>query len=751
MALVCIPQHLVQSLKDSALAGKVDIQNLYKMSSKERRDFFAKHTDPELGKFINTEFEKAMISKQKTALTDWAKSIFTPTAQSKPAFKTVLDKINNLDELGVLNPATEKAFLEDLVTDKLGIHVTPAEVRAISVKAKAIDQAQEKLGTDLGSPTKLRENLDFFEAKKKMDDYLQSLNPAPKLRVLTGTIGRGMMLASVKSPILNIGSNIEVGLTEGIGRRIASRGLRGADNGLARDYIKMVNKVYQKTGYDLSRMTSLSDTGASGARVLDDTVHAQGKGAVRKTGQVIEDTVFKQLMGAPDTASASIHFADSVNLNALKMAKGDKLKARSYMQDAMRIDPQTPKGELLRNQAIMDAQFATWTNKSWATQVTLGVRKIFNDLSGNLRLGDYLFPFVKTPANVISTGLDYAGLGIPKALVKTVNAIRKGHVDEQFIRSASRDLTRAGLGLTAALAIASNLKPEDFVGAYDPNRAQIEQLRNSNYNAVKIGGKWISTDWFGPLSVPLTSMMYAKKYGKSSGGMAYQYGKGLQSATMNLPGVKDVTNFAANQKQKQSQTPEEARQAAIDYAEGEASARLLPSIISDVARGTDPYQRQGNTGVAGIKSKIPGARESLPIKKNVFGEKQKSEGFLSTILFGSRVKTARDTKITDEVQRVSEAADKTLNFTDWTKSTSKELAQFKQKVGDQRFKAAQDKYGKQLQINLNKAISNPAYKNLSDEDKYKVLSNADSDAKSKVFKSYGFKPKRTQSKKLNLY
>jgi hypothetical protein len=239
---------------------------------------------------------------------------------------------------------------------------------------------------------------------------------------------------------------------------------------------------------------------------------------IRKAGQVVEDTVFKQLMGAPDVASAAVHFADSVNLNSLKAARGSQSKARELMHDAMRVNPVTEQGKILREQAIMDAQYATWTNKSWSTQVSLGIRKVVNDLTGNLRIGDYLFPFVKTPANVISTGLDYAGLGIPKALVTTIKGVRSGTLkDPKTIQSLSRNLTRSGLGLTAAVAIAYNLKPEDFMGAYDPNRQQLAELKDSNFNAVKIGNKWISTDWFGPLSVPLTSMLYAKKYGKLLG------------------------------------------------------------------------------------------------------------------------------------------------------------------------------------------------------------------------------------------
>src|SRR3990167_3150133 len=368
----------------------------------------------------------------------------------------------NADVIAKLLPEERvalKSMLESVVSEGLGIKASSEEIANITKIAKEIDTAQKKLGSDLGNPSKLDNNLEFFKAKREMENYLGGQVPAPRLRVLTSTIGRGMMLFSIKSPVLNIGSNVEIGLAEALSRRIANFGVKGADNKLARDYVKMVNKVYQKTGYDVSRMTTLRDTGAAGERVLGQIVHSQGKGAVRKTGRVIEDLVFKQLMGAPDVAFSSAHFADSVNLNAMKLAKGDKVLAREMMEDSMRIIPNTPRGGILRDQGIMDAMKATWTDTSWASRVSNKFREILNDVSGDLRAGDYLLPFIKTPANVISTGMDYAGVGIPKAFFKMYKAIRLGELgNKETLSSISRDLVRSGLGLTGAVLVASKLK-----------------------------------------------------------------------------------------------------------------------------------------------------------------------------------------------------------------------------------------------------------------------------------------------------
>lgn len=744
MPLFCLPKVKVEKLKNSALRGEIDIKKLYKMSSKQRRDFFTEYTDESLGKLLNVEFEKAMVSKQQEALTDWAKSVFTPQAKTKQVYKNIIDKIESLDDLGVLTPETEDAFLEDLVSDKLGVTVSPEEVQIINDKAKVIDASQKKLGMDIGNPKKPEENMAFFKAKKAMDDYLQSLAPASNLKVLTGTIGRGMMLASVKSPLLNIGSNIEVGFMEALRRRITSKGIKGSDNSLAVDYVKMVNKIYQETGYDISRMMNLNDTGASGQRVLGDTVHSEGPGKVRKVGRFVEDIVFKQLMGAPDVAFSSAHFADSANINSLKLAKSDAAKGRAIMEDAMKLEPETAEGEFIREQAIMDAQVATWTNRTWASDISEGIRKIFNKVSGDLRVGDYIMPFVKTPANVIATSMDYAGLGIPRTMIRTIRAWRTGDIgSKEYNRKTFRDLARAGLGLVVSAAIVATLDDDDFMGAYDPQRAQIEQLRNSNTNSVRIGDKWISLDWFGPLSVPMGGMLYARKYGDTGGEKVFQYSRGVGSQAFKLPGISDASDYFQKQAyKKDSQTLKDAISASGDYATGELYSRLVPSIFSDIAKATDKYERKTGSKFNTIKSKIPGIRQTLPIKTNIFGEEMIGESAVSDILFGSRVRTDHDSDVLEELRGVANELDKSISFTNWDTSSNKTLAQFRQKVGGDAYDEAKIAYGKELKISLDKLMASPAYQKMDANEKLQAINNLDSLAMKKVLKKEGFTYKK---------
>lgn len=637
-----------------------------------------------------------------------------------------------------------KSVLEDIVSDNLGVKVSSEEVAKISTQAKKIEKVQNKLGDNLGDViNNYDDNLAFLKEKKVMDDLLKSFNPASKARVFSGTIGRASMLASIKSPILNIGSNTVNGVLEGLVRRLSRLEVLGTDNKLALNYVKRVNQIYQQTGYDISRALS-DDLGDIGSRVLGDKVSAVGvKGAIGKTGRVAEDIVFKQLMGAPDVAFSSAHFADSVNLGARSLAKGDKKLAREMMVDAMTLEPKTDAGKLLKAQGVLDAQFATYTNKSNISKASEGIRRVLNDIAPNVRIGDWVMPFVKTPANVISTSLDYAGKGAVKSLIKTIQMIRNKDFTREGIRQASGDMVKSGLGFAGAMAIAMNLNEDDFVGAYDPARKQIEALRNSNSNSIRIGDKWISLDWFGPLGAPLAGILYARKYGGDSGtGKALMYTKGISKQITRIPGVQEFNDLYDSLSTKDKSVNlegvgQDIQKTAFDQVYG----RLIPSFIGDIAKATDKYERVANTTVDKVKSRLPGLRQTLPIKQNVFGEQIKTESPASIILFGARVKTDQETQMIKDINSLVEKTGKNLSITDLDTSTSKQLGEAKVKLGTEKYNKVKTEYGQEMKNELESLMKSNKYKISNETEKINSINSLDQKVIKKTLARYGIRYK----------
>lgn len=736
----CLIPKLAEQFKRGLMNGEITPEKLNEMTTQERTSFLEKYVGDQASE-VNLRFEKSLLLRnQEAAILRWAKETAGITDERRQKIVESVNRRSAEQADRLFNPKDEQAFLGSVVEEKFGTSINREEAKTVFKLAGEVDAVAQKVGVDIGNPAKLAENIEYFSTRKKMDDYVDSLVPSGNLRVLTGTIGRGVMLASIKSPVLNIGSNIEVGLTEAISRRLSENAYKGADNNLVLDYVKFAREVYKKTGFDISRMMDLGDTGIAGIRVLGDTVNTQGPGNIRKAARVVEDVVFKNLMGAPDAAFASAHFADSLNINTLKVTKGDAAKAREIMIDAMRVNPQTEMGRVMRDQAIMDAQVATWTNKSWASDFSMSVRGLLNKATGDLRLGDYLMPFVKTPANVISTGADYAGLGAVKGLVKTVNAMRRGDLgSEAYVKSVSRDLWRSGLGLTAALVIASNLEDDDFVGAYDPARAQFEELRGANYNAFRVGEKWISTDWLGPLGPSVAAIMYARKYGSTPQERTFQYAKGVLSTFQNLPGVTEVYDFVSSQRYKKSESLGETLGAASDYALGQVFSRIVPSLVGDIAKATDTYQREtGGDVTSSIKSRIPGVRQSLPIKQDIFGRDMKTESPFVSLVFGSRVKTSRENAVIEELGRVISQADAPISFTNWDRTSSKKIAQFRESIGEERYQEAKKAYGEELQKSLTDFVESSKYESLSNDERVDIISDLDTKAIEAIFKRFRF-------------
>jgi hypothetical protein len=640
--------------------------------------------------------------------------------------------------------------ISDLVYEKYGVNLDANDAKQITDLSSVLKTAKDKLGDNIGSIDHEKEMIDYFTAENKMNEYLKSLDPSSNMSVATGTIGRGVMLTSIKSPIINIGSNIENTIVESLTRRISSGQFTKANSELASSYMKMANNIYDKTGVDISRMMDVGDVGIGGQRILGkDTISAVGSGPIRKTGQWFEDKIFKQLMGKPDSLTANYNFTDSTLLNATKLAKNDARLAKEYAKDAMLLNPKTQAGKTIRAQAVLDAQVATYTQRTWMSSTSERIRDFLNKSTGDLRLGDWFMPFVKTPANVISTSADYAGLGAFKALYEFSTGIKNGTLkDPTKIRAITTNLTRAGMGLTAAWGLSQLFDKSDFVGAYDPKRSQIEQLKNSNYNAVRIGDKWVSMDWFGPLSIPLTAMMYAKK-GEGYQDKMRQYAIGITDAVFELPGLDVISAGYKNAKFAKSDTAAEIGTDAAKGSIDQISSRLIPGILTDIGKMIDPNVRDTSNGIIDTtKSKLPFLRQSLPVKTNILGEQMKAENPIMTLLFGSRVKTDNNSDVVKELDRVTSANDKGSSFTDFKKTSSKTVAQFKEKVGPENFKTATNEYGALLKGELDKLFKSPKYQKLSDADKMILINQQDDQARETIFRKYSFRYKQDKKKPL---
>ena len=620
-------------------------------------------------------------------------------------------------------------WAQRFVEKNFNVLPTEQEIEVINSKIDNLRELAESLEDANGNPS-----LEALRAYDQMNKYIESLNPSNDLAVFTSVVARGSMLASVKSPILNIVSNAETLLSEGITNRITTLLSGGSlenvvDSKLKSDYLKYGANAYRVSGFNISTAQDLNfERLVTGEKIIT----TQGEGAFKKFAQKIETGVFKYAMGFPDSISKDIAFVDRVSLECSNVArkeglKGEALKNRAneLFRDAIRIEPMTEEGEVIRKHGISYAHKATFTDDNALSQGALAIRDALNKLSGDLRAGDNLMPFVKTPASVINIGLEYtAGVMymIPKLDV-ILRDVKRGEISD-VSRQAINSGVRNGLGLLLAYMIAGALDDDDYVPAYEDlgyGDTLLLKEKNVVYNSIKIGDKYVSLDYLGPIGVPVAGILGAKRsngFGAFSGNVLSQF--------LRLPGVKDFADTVSGLSKMTKQTSEKnldmLQQEAIDFI----SARTVPALVSDIAKAMDSYERDMSNDVWDrLKGKIPVLREELPkIYSKTTGEAVKSNGLL-TLFVGSRVKEAQSNKIIREVEGIKSQGE-SVSLSDPTKYGDLRLLDKDDKVDIRK------RFAEEYAERVLRTIELPSFENSSVERKAKLLNNARRQTVSKI-------------------
>ena len=739
---------MAKSIKGLADSGQ--IQKLVDMKSAERLEFFKKNLNTEDAVRFNDALEKAVSSKKLRALGDWIKNNLDEKYR-KDEIAALGKTFKNLDEVN--------AFIEQktqsLADKKLGISLTAEETKKFTEIGKKMYEAGVKLGSDfidLSSKEGFEKALPFGKAHKEMEDFTRSLMPTSAWKSFANRIGRATMLASIKTPFLNIESNSVNAITTALARRLERwQFTSSVDKDVAKEFVKNSRKFFKETGIDMSRMISFEDTVAGAGRMVGENV-SDGKFLKGYT-----DFIFNKTLSAPDVAFGSFAFADSASLNASRIAGNNGKKATEIFKDSLLLNPKTDEGKAVRLISIADARLATYTNDSYTAKGLEKTRELLNTVPG---LGDIAMPFVKTPANVAELGADYAGLGFVKGAVKGskilyTTLVKGGKVDREAFQEAISSTVRAGLGMTVAYAIASQLDVNDFMGAYDPKRVKIDQLSNTAYNAIKVktpfGEKWVSVDYFGPLGASVVGYMYAKKYGDARGtgyvtgaGSQYISAIGLQEV---FTGISDTLGKIDpdNKADMVKIFGDDLKRSTADFL----VSRMVPGIMYDLARATDDVQRDTrqkkyvfenpimDINFDQLANKVSFWREGLPVKFDALGRTMYEQNAVESLMFGSRVRNDRMDAIVDEIYRLRDNGQlptvKDLRF-----SYSTKVDELKEKTGDKFYEIARQ-YGETIATKYEQEMKKESYKKKSDEEKKKVIDAIGQAEYERVLKKNGIK------------
>lgn len=542
-------------------------------------------------------------------------------------------------------------------------------------------------------------------AIQKLTDKVKALVPSSLYDKIV-TVWKAGLLTGLKTSGLNIASNTAHNIMESVKDvpatvvdKIASlftkeRTLALTNKGSGKGLKEGIQKGwrYFKTGYDERDV----------ATKIDFNKVNMGKSKFAKAIQGYEETIFKTL-GTEDQPFYYTAKARSLSSQAIAKAKNAGLKgkeAKAFVENLI----ENPTDEMLKY-ATLDAETAVFQNKT-----TLGtLAKSMQGVPG----GQIILPFAKTPSAVATQIMNYSPVGIVSTIAKNIG---KGKFNQRlFAQGMGRGLTGTGI-LWLGTQLYKNGMVETEYPTSEKERKQWE-LEGRTSNSIKIGGKWRNSSVLGPAGLLLVIGGHLQKgidkTGSFIGGLSQASG-GLGSTLTDQTFLRGV-----NQTIEALNDPNRS----FNGWASSLAGSIVPTIVADVARATDKYERRTSNPAQRFQSRVPGLRENLEAKVDTFGKKIETPSFLTVMLDATRPgQPTADVNdpIVKELRRLSDAG---------YPATPTQLGP---NAGYESLTGEQNTYLWQLAGNvvkkqIDKTMKSSAWGRLDDEQKQKELENVISD------------------------
>lgn len=518
---------------------------------------------------------------------------------------------------------------------------------------------------------------------------------------ILGNTGEAIVRNLWTNPVATAADTLQSLVTGKRTKTLAGGQTRGAIQGL-KD-----SAIYLKTGFDKNNPVNKFDakTGINyGRGKVGKVVGGYVNGVYRGLGA--QDKPFRQ--AAQNQAAIDLAKADAKNLKLNGQAKTDYIKQASTNPD---WKPQTFK---TTNDSQAAGAFAVFANETALGKTAALIKQPFTvggkTYSGAIR--QFILPFSQVPASIAVRILHRSDLGATE-IVNQILRVRKGLPYDQ--RAISEAIGNGTFGPGAIAAGYALSKSGTITGNYptDVKEQEIWKSQGKQANSVKIGNRWYSLNYLQPFGTLLgigDQIQQDEKAGKSSTDVISNAGaraaKSVESQSF-LQGINGLLS-AVNDPQR----------SASQYINSTASS-IVPNIIRTGARATDPYQRDAKGIGNAIKGALPGARETLPITQDMFGQNLKApDNAFNQVFNPFRPSLVKKDPIVDELARLQGAGQGIIptqfNKTSISgqKLTSEQVRQLQTLVGTPTY-------------NVYKQVMNdPRYAALSDEQKKAALASA---------------------------
>ena len=442
------------------------------------------------------------------------------------------------------------------------------------------------------------------------------------------------------------------------------------------------------------------------------------------------------------------------------------------------IDRLYEKGKIsddsLRNAGEQEALYRTFQDKTVLSDAAIGVRNALNKAHiGDVGAGDIILPFAQVPSNLGARAIEYspAGLGVAAAdFINMIDSARKGEFtaaqQAKAVQGVGRALTGSGMiAIAAAGALRGWLKvtgDDDDKNKDALNKtfgldgtqlnisAALRDLRGESAE-WQAGDQLLSIGFLDPLNAQLTtgaliaddirgdSMTVGRVLGNSFSGALQSV---LDTPVMStLQDVADSYNYS-----DASTTGGKVWDAAQKYAANQLSS-IIPNSLRGIAQGLDDTERNAYSSdnvwqqaVDNAKASIPGLRETLPAKTDVWGNPIKNEGgvrnFMNRNINPGNITTYKTDEVSTELGKISEATGESL-YPDRTAPRSLKVDGEAVSLTFEQRSMYQKAYGDAYYAAVTSLMNDENYKAMPDSMKAEILQQAKDTAKEQARDSLG--------------
>lgn len=426
-------------------------------------------------------------------------------------------------------------------------------------------------------------------------------------------------------------------------------------------------------------------------------------------GEVIRTPT--RLLTAEDEFFKGIARRMELNGIAARMAHKEGLRGDAAAQRISELVDNPP--DMLLEAADNYGRYLTFQSKLGPTAQSI------SNLSNQNMVAKFFLPFVRTPTNLIKFAAERS------PLAPLMAAWRK----EFFAGGAQRDLAVAkalvGTGLGAAMYEAAQQGVITGAAPSDPKKARLLYADGWKPYSFKVGDTYYSYARLDPFSSTIgvaadlamlpEGMSERQKEEKTTLLVASILGN-LANKTW-LSGVTDIVEALSDPERN-----------ADNMMQRLVGSLLVPNIVAGTARTLDPTQREVETMGDALKNRMPGLRDDLLPRRDIWGKEIRSEGGIGPdFLSPSAVSTALDDPVNKALLQLGYAPGYPSKKVGGRELTAQEYDRYQAMAGS----AAHDA--------LSGLVATPQWQSMDDETKAKaakkLVDRSRADAREALFGS----------------